>query len=164
MASFPAATDEPAVFAYYVDNCRDAPSTPWRKLFVGNYSVKSTPKLPHRRMVEVPVARDCRSRIIFSLILALALAVPGGTAIAQEDDVDVVEINRGSDVLTLEFDEPISESEAEDIRQRFGDELGGQVRQQQVVPIGCKSNIDPYDENNTLTLQFQCFPEYGVVN
>ncbi|WP_219419598.1 hypothetical protein [Pseudonocardia nigra] len=98
---------------------------------------------------------------LVALLVCLLSVLAAPESAHQVVMVSEVRIN---DFVTLSMDQPITEAEAEAIRQELG---GGTIRQGsewEIQTIGCGDEIPFSDANGTWQLRFQCFPTYGVVN
>lgn len=114
--------------------------------------------------------------MIFLKRIHIALAImsfciisglPSALAIKQPREVSqiVIESAVASDLkltLALTFDSAVEKSEADNIRNKFSAEPA--VLALASDRLTCGKHLDRSDSNGSWTLQYQCFPEYAVLN
>lgn len=114
------------------------------------------------------------TRAVLALLLLFAAMLSGaGTAAASSTatpspDVDSLVITQVVGITTLtveiEFDTPITEAEAEQVRSDLTVPTAPEVHALSVERLGCQQSLDRNDANGFITLQYQCFPTYAVLN
>lgn len=107
---------------------------------------------------------------LVALLLALAaLVITGSPASAQEPtgDVDEVVVSSESEglatTLTLSFDQPISQEEADELQQELEAAEPSAARAAAVETLGCQRGLQRSDANGRLSLQFSCYPDRGSI-
>lgn len=119
--------------------------------------------------------RHARRAGLFTTFTAALMIFTGHSAVAsaQEpppfiDEIEIVSNSGGQETrLSIDFDKPISQEEADRIRERFDDESSVAMvapRAAAAPPsLRCRTHRSNSDRNGKLTLQFNCFPQYGTV-
>lgn len=108
--------------------------------------------------------------MLFTALTATLMILAGHSAVtyAQEpspsvDEIEIVSNSTGQETrLSMDFDKPISQEEANRIRDRFDDESPVAMvapRAAAAPPsLRCRTHRSNSDKNGKLTLQFNCFP------
>lgn len=101
-------------------------------------------------------------------IASIALTAPSTLADEPPDEVSEISIESVAadgyqSTLELSFDEPLSQSEAEQIRQQMTSDAPVQ-RTQEVERLACRTNLDRSDSNGNWTLQYQCLEDFAILN